>query len=917
MSTKKPVMVQGDFISDGGKKVVANGEVGNVVINTDSQSIPVSPLVICNNKSKKELYRYKLEMLSRPAVEMNWQYNGILLKYFVSRRCQYYNSQKSVSLKQIKSEIDHPTLARNIILTGKAGVGKSTVLKWLFVNTYAKDCNYIYLTAKMFSEAETLSDVCEKINEHLLSSERIVVFFDGLDELRCLQGGAGELERFLEYFDSKSGGVLQSSKNRFVITTRPEHFAFHYTFKKRQTSKNLDRYVVYEILSLNYQESLNICLSIRHFSKFDREKSLNHFIDKWPDKKEPKSYALSEVDYKRLLKKYISKNVCGDFLLSTPLLCRYAYQIVCEWAFQDGEITLDDKFSSSKIEGVLRSYIKWEFHDEYDIATASDEGKVQLNAYIANVFNFLTALSSYMDEMGSIKRKDWEKVQSHQSTSVNAAFCVLQEDENGGLSFVHKSFHDYFLARFFIEKHIRGRRSKKITEALENKIKFDSGFCHFFAEQILSNGSRLSRHICKAIKSERIMQTTEDLVPIIVKHLTGAMHFYYRNGLPFTIEEYLSVFTCGVAEYAGNRFDSKELEKLRITRVLEIDVPDFLKECHVEAISSKLKLRGVVSTQYFQYKFNVITSNFEIYFEKESKRVGGYYSITFTMRDLINIIQRTEVKDMLEQAGLLGDGNIDMQRVIESPIMPIIMNKKRTLDEESKKEEDRKITGINASLIEFLGVDKNYWCLFNMGTIFVCEISQDNVDCFVSYYAKRTSHSLFDYVALYGQYRSLVRTEYENVTELKFRKISEVDMSFDFEIKGIFSNSVLQYYYHVHWQNSKLAKEAPLRLTKAVTENILTFCELASLYKSVKDLLDEESNDLLSLIISDEQLITFYLLGQGESMVKLASETIELCKKFGHVMGEEFRYFLMEDETSFVGEDRKKVKEYLQNYIWF
>ena len=91
---------------------------------------------------------------------------------------------------------------------------------------------------------------------------------------------------------------------------------------------------------------------------------------------------------------------------------------------------------------------------------------------------------------------------------------------------------------------------------------------------------------------------------------------------------------------------------------------------------------------------------------------------------------------------------------------------------------------------------------------------------------------------------------------------------------------------------------------------------MASLYKSVKDLLDKESNDLLSLVISDEQLITFYLLGQGESMVKLASETIELCKKYGHVMGEEFRYFLMEDETSFVGEDRKKVKEYLQNYIW-
>lgn len=168
-----------------------------------------------------------------------------------------------------------------------------------------------------------------------------------------------------------------------------------------------------------------------------------------------------------------------------------------------------------------------------------------------------------------------------------------------------------------------------------------------------------------------------------------------------------------------------------------------------------------------------------------------------------------------------------------------------------------------------------------MGTIFVCEISQDNVDCFATYYGKRASYSLFDYVVLYGQYRSQVRTEYENVTELKFRKISEVNMSFDFEIKGIFSDNVLQYYYLAHWQNSKLAKAATLRLTEEDIDNILTFCELASLYKSVKDLLDKESNDLLSLVISDEQLITFYLLGQGESMVKLASETIGFVKNMG------------------------------------
>lgn len=610
----------------------------------------------------------------------------------------------------------------------------------------------------------------------------------------------------------------------------------------------------------------------------------------------------------------------NDFLLSTPLLCRYAYQIVC--ALVDTDFTMDAKdessnLLSSQIEIALRSYIKWEFHDEYNGPTESGRGKERLNSYIDNAFRFFSELAFYMRETGIVRREVWVQKQSASKISINAALCVLQENEDGELFFVHKSFCDYFLSRYFVEQHIMGESSKELIEALAAQIKYNLSFCNLFAEVMLSMGGELSDKICKTIKEKHDKQATDDSpIMLIAKHLTGEMHFLYHGKLPFTIEDYFYIFPNGIVEFAGNKFDRAGLEELRCTRILKTYTPDLLSSCHAESIFSTLKLRGVMVLPHYHYDFKVIISDFDVYDNRKFENAGEFYRLSFTEQNMLQIIRKVTIEEMIEEYSLVEDEKVDSQKVIASLITSDIICRKKMLDK-IMEEEKEKINEINNHIINFLGIEKRYWCLFEEGTFFICESSQDNAHYFAEYYEKEALQSLFDRIILYGQYRSLIKEENEIIDKLKFQKNTEIEMLFHHEAKGLFVTNILKCYYGAHWRNANLFQFSASELLKANIENLIKIEELFETYRIVEIILREKPNDLISLIISDERLITYYLFGWGESMIKLANETMELCRKYDHPQGEEFRRFLIADETSFVGEDRKKVEDYSKNYIWF
>lgn len=879
-----------------------------------------SSLLISNARNKKETYSRKINILSAPEIDINCHYNKIILKHFVMRRCKFYKSEKEISLKKIKLEVEKPVRFKNIILTGKAGVGKSTVLKWLFVNSYIKNCNYIYLTAKMFAETNSLEDVCMQINNYLSIDEHCIVFFDGLDELRCINGNSGELEAFLDFFDKKSGGVSHNSKYQFIISTRPEHFEFHYVFKKKQAKKNLDRYVVFEIMPLNYREALDVCLSIKYLSAYDSKEELYHFIDKWPNKKNSTSisYSLTERSYKKQLKQYLSsKSAEVDFLLSTPLLCRYAYQIVCDWSLTEDYGSSNCSTLSGQIESVLRSYIKWEFHDENNIPTENEEGKKILNKYIDTVFEFLTIVAELMSKNEYIDRKQWSQLKLEHVKSVNSALCVLQEHKDGGLEFAHKSFKDYFLARYYVNKILRNRVNKKYCKTFNEIVKTNIGFCVFYAEQMILNNTKLSSMICNVIAETTCTKTNETLVEAVVGHATGKHVLYFKNDMLFTIEQYLQIFPCGRAYYVGEMFTLSYLGEIKKTKMIRTNSPELFDGSNAALIMKALNLSAIMYTPKYADEYTLITSSFKLYLNGNIINIGGYWqSDKITLNDIKRIIKR---EDILNMAKIIGNGKLDINTIVNSPILSMILLQKKIEDIEKQKKEYNKLKTAICSIVNFLGNNKNYWCLFDGTNLLVCEISQGNLNFYSKYFFNKLLDDKVVYSTLFGEYNAITQDENIKADSMSFMSIDKISISFDFEVPHIKDDNLLTSYYSAHWRNIQLVQN---NISSSLFKNensiihLITIREQLELYETATNLLKENPNDKLRLIISDEMLITYYFLGQGDELVALANDTLELCKKFGHEQGEQLRLFLLKDDTTFVGSDRVVVEEYVKNNIW-
>jgi len=223
--------------------------------------------------AKKKRYEERLRWLENPKVDPNWAYNGVILrkKNYVSRHFGYYNPPKDVSIKKIQREIAHGRPARNVIVTGAAGSGKTTVLKWLFLNLRLRKDDFqhvVYISSRMVLHCESLRALADYIEDGLRDKGRCLVFFDGMDELPFVTGEPGELGQFLALFEDSNSATLEKAGktgHKFVISTRPEHFGFTDTIKNRGSERSLDTFVVFEVLPLSQKEALMACKLVKNY----------------------------------------------------------------------------------------------------------------------------------------------------------------------------------------------------------------------------------------------------------------------------------------------------------------------------------------------------------------------------------------------------------------------------------------------------------------------------------------------------------------------------------------------------------------------------------------------------------------------------------------------------------------------------
>lgn len=884
------------------------GERGKLVAEIGSAIIDVA-------LNERATYQQKLRCLCNHDI-MGWQYAEEILRIFVKRKFIYYGTKERVKISKVKSEIEFQKLARNVILTGPAGSGKSTALKWLFMNSHVRGGSFLYLYARMFDECTSLQEVLDAISEAIAYTNQCIVFFDGLDELKCIKGTSEEFQELVDFFNKKSGQEITENRcHRFIISTRPEHFSFHKMIKKKYFKKNLDNYIIYELQLLTPKETLKICKSIETLSIYDRKKKFQHFLDKWPDSKK-RGTGMTKAQYLRHLKKYLRCTPPQQSLLALPLLCRYAYPIIREWSLQNHiNAKHISNHESAQIQYALTSYIKWEFHDTHTYQTSEGEGKALLTNYQRKVHGFLTEIAGIMGPDDYISKKQWERLRKAKKLNGNISFCVLQEYNDENMSFVHPLFKDYYLASYCVKIVERNARKRNflsdediahITELLESR----SLVPLMYTEQLLECKYTPVKEMCKYL----LMTVAHNDLHGLAKFASGRTWYVYTAEAPFTIEEYLMAFPLGGVKYNGISFNIPILDKLNSTGILNIEDADSCLNCDLSKISKSLTLVGVKSSPIFGTDFKHTVREFKIISNGTIIDIGGYWESSATPQDLADILLHSEFRH------LVAEMDISTNAILHSELIKMVLFKKRTMDVFRHIEEERILVGWIRNIIGLIGNDKNYWCLFDKGTLFVLQIAPENKPLIIELFQQGLSENTSDYISLYGAYKAITQPMEILTEEGENYKVTDIPVDFNINIGKLeTTDNLLRTYYTIHWKNLKLFRKALNNnhgFSKDDVDTILDIREVLDLYEVADHFLKESPNEKLTLYLSDEHLFTLYVIGEGDQMVTLAEKTLGLCEKYHHHKGIWFRKLLLSDDMRYNGEDLKKVYAFAQEYIW-
>lgn len=862
--------------------------------------VDIGFFIIDTAQNRRVIRKQKLNIFRNKSYDMSYLYNEVILKNFVTRNFRYYESNDNISIRKVKAEIESKRyFQRNIIITGQAGTGKSTALKWLFLNSNVHKCNYIFLYAKMFDERESLDGVLMDIQEIIPCDKSSIIFFDGLDELKCIKGNVYEFNKFIGFFDKKSNHEFNKPDCKFVISTRSEHFGFNNLIIKKNSEQSLDNYLIIELPELTKKEALKICKSVKKLYQFDIKNGISNFTNKWPSKGERNIFS-NEKEYLKILKKYLNITTDANSLLNIPLLCRYAYQIICDWfESEQGSYNQIYKTQSDKVKKVIECCIKWEFHDRYTYQTEGGAGSVFFDKYRDRIWDFLTDIAGIMGNNKFIEKDQWMQAKKiREIQDINDAFCVLQEVKNKGekekLYFVHDIFHNYFLACYYISMTKEER--KKSEDQFIYIMKSNSEFAAMFIEQLINGSDELSKEICIYI-----LQRENDNFDKLIEYARGNLRFLYSSDVSFTIEEYLSIFPCGIFEYNGTVFDKNLITKLCYEGVLEVENTDKLNRMKREVITrSNSNIIGIRINRINSCNF--INIGFGELDEERCFPIMG--STKFLHEEKVNEIMHKLNIDRFSM------GNNINKESVHGKVAEYILTQ--------ELKDFVSLQYVIADIIRFMGTVYSYWILLdNESSLYVYNKTLMNAEKMKCLFEKGLKMSPEDYILLYGRYRSWVEDGNKLVLESDFKHISNIQFVFNinWKIQPHLNNCFLYNYYTIHFNNIGLLRDK-IEGKNSNQSFIMHRYGTLKEYNKIDTFLEKSSNEKLKLIFSDEHLFTFYLLEEEENMVNLAQNTIKLCKKYHHSQGLEFRMFLLLDETSFNGKDLEIVYEFAKNYVW-
>lgn len=860
--------------------------------------------------SYRESRSKKLDILSNKLYDKSWQYNSTILEHYVNRKIYLYDSDKEIKIEEIRKEIVHPRHARNIIITGSAGTGKSTVLKWLFLNTYIKSYTFTYLPAILFSEYSDFNKALEAIENYIDQKGASVVFIDGLDEFASVSGNNADFNKLVEFIDRKSFSLQSELFHKFVISTRQEHFEFHRMISRKNADMNLDNYCIYELRTLTSREALKICKTVKYLSKLDFEKNYSHFKDKWPTNKDNVN-RLTEVEYRRALKEYIYRTDCNYSLLNYPVFCRYAYQIISDWCNDKSDIN-DYSTQSNRILNALKSYIKWEFHDTERKQTSGGQGLIAFERYFNTVLDFLTNIAGEMGEENAIEKFKWRKLMKKYRINKNSALCALQEFGKDGkdyYAFFHQSFFEYFFARYHVTNYKGGKFFAKTK--LQHLLTNNSSFAVMYVEQMYIAGDDIVVRIFDGLANyyhlygEKLYKKLADLA-------SGNTSLVYYSAAPFTVEEYLDVFEFGRIIFAGVSIDKNQLIEICTSGILKIQDPDFLGAFNPQMFSKRIKITGVQihskanTIKYLKCSFWYLRNGEEMHY-------GGFQSVPILQENSITLSKLSKVIKFLlskPEFSLTGTNYSDfLVKIINAKNAKIYSNCSQKYDVD-----DLIISSWKSKVANFLGSNNQYWCLYNENVMHFYTCQHLNEKVMVKLFSDGIKKEALEFSTMYANYCSYKEDVHSAIDNLCFENLGKLQIKFDSsQVRTGKEPNALSYYIFAHWINGRLYKTKQ-SIIKGNNSSSSSFPidEVIQFLTGMNNFENMSLNSKIALALSDEKIVTLFLLNEMNTAKQLAEETINLCDKFGHTMGRTLREQLVGGSTI----DPSFIEKFILDYLW-
>jgi hypothetical protein len=707
------------------------------------------------------------------------------------------------------------------------------------------------------------------------------LFLDGVDELECT---TGEEKVLADLFNGLIG-----RGHTVIISTRPEHFDFSRTVNTQSGKIDYNRFSLYRLHPMGREEAEKMCLrTIKRYMALNKDAIADRQKDKSP---------LSGKElrrYRKQLSYYLERcHRNGDFssVLDNPMLCRYSYQIVSNSATENDTPAILTE--SQKREIALRAVIGWEYHDGVPteskyVSKNSAEGREQYE----KVCDFLSEIAIKASENGGkIKRDEWEYIKKQCRLDINSSLNLMEESVNGELSFAHLSLYEYFLARWlaFADRNIvSGGTLQKLCELLKQSKEFAEMYSEFTVKRSL-------------VDSYLTSMSPEDLV----NFAQGKRSSLFEECKEFTVDDILQYFPLSTVTYCGMDFDFDRMRNIKETGMLNLDSNiQYLAEKSVKWLTTheitcvSVPREGIVTLSH-KKTFSVESLYLYLTIYRQGKKM---------LVDSSQLISSDKVHEGLEERK-------DNKGIF------VFREYSQNKDGVDMPGELSLIDEVILLMVNFIGNNGAYWCLFCGDSFTVCSMTEKNALLLKRIYAKNSVRDPYSYIPFYMGYLFCTKPLSGFIETIKPYNINSEDIDFTFyhdyhyeRYIGINEWGFMSEYNNIWKKNRHILN----KLKHKGFDGSDTQVERIQ-FDSANKYLNKINSPKLKCIISDEKLIHYYATKDPKLLVEEAKKTISYCEEINYGDGAAIRDSILKSEDLNKDMDRigQLITDKLENQIWF